>query len=445
MKNGEKNYRHFTEKFMWIGLFLIFAVSCQKNEVFMGSDIDAEATVLLNITEVEPGTYTGEYSGGLWQISLPDPLIWNGLPGRYLLFYAHGMVDPVPYEPVSLPSDQVEGIPVKDIITGKGMGYAATSYRDNGLVVLEAVDDIKKLTDVARQFFREKQEYLPPDFLFLGGASEGGIVTVKTIEKYPMLFDGAISICGPIGNFYQQLQYLGDFHVLFNFFFGIPLLEEGIDLGDPTGVDPRIMAAWKMPPVPFEVIGETLLINQLQMKILSVILTSPETLPLLLKYAGVTVDMNDQVAMIKAVFELLRFNIMLTNDVIERMKGVPYNNTETWYTLGIPGFEETDNWVNLGVQRIYDRSYNRASNFVRRYETSGKLISVPLVTIHTTGDHIIPFWHQGEYPDKIFPSRNSLIHYSIDVNRYGHSTIDISHIEEALRFLQAHTLMQAGN
>ncbi|MGD9928907.1 MAG: hypothetical protein AB7U05_02715 [Mangrovibacterium sp.] len=396
--------------FLWLLVLMMVGFSCQQDGEWFEPEVDAGRQNVLKTIEIEPGEFTGTYPGGEWTIELPET--WNSLPTRYLIFYAHGMVDPVPYEPVQLPDDLIGGNSVADIVTGMNMGYAATSYRDNGLIVLEAVEDVKSLVDVVNQFFEENTDYSPPDYLFLGGPSEGGQVTVKTIEKYPHLFDGAISICGPIGNYYNQLQYNGDFHVLFNYFFGADLAALGINLGNPTGVNPALMAAWKA--------------NLIQPAILGVLSSKPDKVLELLKCAKVPVDVNDPIAVGTAILELLRFNIMLTNNVIEHMNGVPYNNKLRWYSGS-----SNDVLLNRTVERILDNTYHRAKNTVRKYETSGE-IAVPLVTIHTTGDHIVPFWHNPLYRLKVFVSGNSLLHTGIPVVNYGHCTIDETHVMAAL-------------
>jgi pimeloyl-ACP methyl ester carboxylesterase len=419
MKN-EKKHSHTTHFFFILILYLLaFAVSCQQDELLSDSNTEFDHQSFLKISMVEHGRYTGEYSGGEWLISMPDTLIWNNpaLPvPRVMVFYAHGMVDPVPYKDIELPSDSIGGNAIEEIVTDMlKMGYATTSYRDNGLIVLDAVKDIQQLTVVVNEFFRNNEDYLPPDVLLLAGPSEGGQVTVKTIEKYPELFDGAISICGPIGSFYDQLQYNGDFHVLFNYFFGAELAALGINIGNPQdGVDPQVMNAWTN--------------NALQGIILGIMATYPERVYQLINCANVPVDTSDPVAVGTAVLELLRFNIMLTNDVKEKMRGVPYNNMGKVYVGSF-----NDELLNDLVQRIADPSFTRAKNFVKQYETSGK-IHVPLVTIHTTGDHVTPFFHQEDYASKIFPVCSDLL-YQINVTAYGHCTINELHILEALMFI----------
>ncbi len=429
MENKEKRtVSHVKRNFLLlISVLLMAAVSCRQDEILSEPFPDAEHQNLLKSNEnsADEVNYFGDYKGGFWQISLPALEIWNnsetilGMP-RVMVFYAHGMVDPYPYEEIEILENIIDGIPVKDIITGLGMGYTTTSYRDNGLVVLDAIMDIQQLTIVVKKFFLDHPEYLPPDLLILGGPSEGGLVTVKTLEKYPQLFDGGISICGPIGSFYDQLQHNGDFHVLFNYFFAPELAYLGIDLGSPEGVPERTMDAWKY--------GN---LQAIFGSILEMELTSgyPNRVTQLLNCLKVNVaGIPDLETMGTAIIQLLRYNIMLTNDVMERMKGVPYTNVGKVYEGS-----ENDEALNSGIERIDNPSFERAKNFIRKYETSGS-INAPLVIIHTTGDHVTPFWHQEKYASNIDPKSSDFL-CRIDVNKYGHCTISTANIVAAFSCL----------
>lgn len=412
MKKSKSQFTKSKGKILgWILVFLAFTVSCQKGEMFLDPSTDIENRSVLKSTEIEPGKYTGEYKNCEWIVSLPDADTWNGMDHRIMIFYAHGMVDPVPYAPIALPSDKIGDRTIEDIILGNNMGYAATSYRDNGLVVLDAVEDIKDLMNITSLFFDDHTEYKEPDYIFLGGPSEGGLVTIKTLEEYPHLFDGAISIGGPIGDFRNQLQYMGDFHVLFNYFFGAEMATLKIDIGNPEdGVSEAVMEAWDN--------------GSLKNTITGILASNPSKVSQLIKCAKVTVDMSDEVAVGTAVLELLKFNIMLTNDIKDRMGGVPFDNTRKWY------WGSNNDWkLNRSIRRI--RGDYEAKQEVRKYETSGE-IEIPVVTIHTTGDHVVPFWHNPKYRYKVFTKGNSLLHTGIPVDNYGHCTVDESHIMAAL-------------
>ena len=58
------------------------------------------------------------------------------------------------------------------------------------------------------------------------------------------------------------------------------------------------------------------------------------------------------------------------------------------------------------------------SNIAANYQTSGRL-AVPLVTMHTTGDPIVPYWHEPLYSLKALVG-SGLLHTNIKVARYGH-------------------------
>ncbi|HCC71144.1 MAG TPA: hypothetical protein DEQ09_08350 [Bacteroidales bacterium] len=420
MKNSKRCGNYPAGKiFLWFFVFLVLTVSCQKDDMFFDPALDIEHNTMFKSTA--PGKYTNTTGTCINFISLPEVEAWNSLDSRYMIFYAHGMVDPVPYEGIKLPDDCIGDKSVEEIILANTMGYASTSYSDNGLAVLDAVEDIKELVNIADMFFDEHDEYMRPDMLFLGGPSEGGLVTIKTIEKYPHTFDGAISIGAPIGDFWKQLQYMGDFHVLFNYFFGKELKNLGIDIGNPAvTISTEIMDAWKNEDYrPQEWDG-----RNLQEVLIGLMQNYPERVPQLLKCAKVTVDMNDPEAMGTVTLELLRFGIMLTNDIHNRMDGVPYDNTRKWY------WGSDNDWrLNRSIQRI--RADYGAKMSVRNYETTGET-EIPVVTIHTTGDHVVPFWHNPKYKYKIFLKGNSLLHTGIPVNNYGHCTIEEYHIMAGL-------------
>jgi hypothetical protein len=45
---------------------------------------------------------------------------------------------------------------------------------------------------------------------------------------------------------------------------------------------------------------------------------------------------------------------------------------------------------------------------------------VPVVTLHTTGDPIIPYWHEPRYRLKTWLSGSGSLHRNLPVFRYGH-------------------------
>lgn len=359
---------------------------------------------------------TGQHKeGGIWEISLPDN--WNELETRNLIIFAHGYV--VPTDPLEIIDNEIEGIPVKQIFNQMGWAYATTSYRSNGLVVKDAILDIIDLRLIVDTVLTESHGVYPPSLIFLSGVSEGGLIGTLTSEQYPELFDATIVTCCPIGNFYKQLQYIGDFHVIFNYFFKDELLNLGIDMGSPKAVPQETMALW--------------IDGTLQQVIIETLLQNPEKVSQLLNIVKVPVDLDDQTAVGLAILDLLEFNIMATNEAITRLGGNPYNNLspKKWYWGST-----NDLKLNKNVERIKTDDWEIARTEVENfYQTSGKL-SRPLISMHTSGDHITPFWHQMLYERKVILNRDMIFNAIIPVKRFGHCTFTLQEVETALQLMQ---------
>ncbi|TAJ14683.1 hypothetical protein DMA11_04750 [Marinilabiliaceae bacterium JC017] len=382
--------------------------ACRTDEEIRPME-DPQADQLKNYA-LDENLYGGTYSGGQWVLALPP--LWNALPveQRNLLIYAHGIVDPD--EDPALPDDEIGGRPVAEIILGMQWAFATTSYRETGLVVKEAVQDVKALMVLLNTLFGDGT-VKPPGYIFLAGPSEGGLVTVKTIEKYPNHFDGAIATCGPYGNFYRQLQYNGDFHVLFNYFFAAELSALGIDLGDPeNGVPSTTRTAWKH--------------SNLRDVLKGMMASRPNKVVQLVKCSKATVNPDEPEAVLDALLDILRYNIMFTDQVNEKFEGVIFNNARRWYRGSNNDFH-----LNRYIQRVSTTDYRRAVAKARYYETSGR-IRDPLVTMHTTGDHVVPIWHQLLYRLKILFKGSSRDYVGIPVPNYGHCTFEESHVMAAI-------------
>ena len=390
-----------------ITFLLIAMTSCIQDEVI---EVVLSEDDLLKSHQIEDGKYKGILPRAAeWYISIPDG--WEEMHPRFMVFYAHGLQDPG--EGPNLPSDTIINRSVEDIITGMGFGYATTSYRDDGFIADEAVEDIQALHKKVCKVLKK----MAPDVFILGGPSEGGLVTALTLERYPKSFDGALSICGPIGIFFEQVQYNGNFHVLFNYFFGEDLAALGYSTGSPLGVGEDIIDQWRSGELPATV-QQILHADAMQggLKMLQ-----------LLTCAQVTVDMTDPMAMGTAILQCLRYNIMITDDLIDRLDGiVPFNNIETVYSGSL-----NDEALNNNIKRVNENSNMTAMMSLKKYETTGD-IQIPFVTIHTTGDHVTPVWHDEIYREKILINGKEMLHTSLPVTNYGHCTIEESDIVAAL-------------
>jgi hypothetical protein len=134
-----------------------------------------------------------------------------------------------------------------------------------------------------------------------------------------------------------------------------------------------------------------------------------------------------------AIVSALFYNVFATNDARATLGGNPYDNIGRSYTGSF-----NDARLNTSVPRF--GADHAALMEMSKYETDGLLIN-PLVTVHTTADPQVPFWHETLYRNKV-ASRNRLTELNqIPVLTYGHCNISAFDAELALTIL----LLKAGN
>lgn len=320
-------------------------------------------------------------------------------PWKDVIIYAHGYVNPTTPGP-TIPDDKIGGRYIGDLINSLGFAFATTSYPGNGLVVPAAVPDIKKLAD---QF---KAKFPQTEHVYLVGVSEGGLITAKVIETYPNTFTGGIAGCGPVGDFEKQLDYFGNFQVLFHYFY------PNIDIGTPDRVPDSLITSWVNGGMKTEIQ------SRIDGKILP-----------LLKVAEVPIDNLTDAK--QTVLGLLRYNLLATNDAVNKLGGYPFDNRRIFYHgTGIP---QKDIVLNSQIPRF--RADSTALNEINSdYQTTGKL-TIPLVTIHNTGDPIVPYFHERLYEKKIEQEGSTALHKNIALNSYGHCNFNTSDLLAAFSAL----------
>lgn len=337
-----------------------------------------------------PGCTVGWLEGSQVLTCVP-PTGWNG----DLVVFAHGYV--APGEPVAIPYDQLEidGTSIPAIVTGLGFAFATTSYRANGLAIEEGVEDV---TGLVQAFVAAAPR--APDHVYLVGASEGGLVTTLAVEQVPRVFSGGLATCGPVGDFRRQIDYLGDFRVLFDYFF------PGVLPGDATHVPAYVLEGWESVYLP---------------RVTATLAANPARLDKLLKVSRAPSDPTDPQTKIETALGILWYNVFATEDAKAKLGGNPFDNSRRLY-LG----SGADFRLNLLVDRFHAEPGALAA-IEADYQTSGKL-EAPLVTLHTTADPIVPYWHEPLYTAKALLN-SGLLHTNLPVFRYGHCSFKA---EEAL-------------
>jgi alpha-beta hydrolase superfamily lysophospholipase len=334
-----------------------------------------------------PGCTDGTTSSGaLTRVCFPAE--WNG----DLILYAHGYVQPD--EPLAIPGDLIGGTPVEDLINASGYGYAATSYRANGLVADLAVDDLAQLKELVRRTVRPD-----PARIYIVGVSEGGLVAALAVEGPLDPYTGVLAACGPIGDFARQIDYFNDVRVVFDYFF------PGVIPGSPIDPPDEVRAGWTATYAP---------------AVATALANDPDAALELATVTGIPTEGTVPASLGEAVAGILWYNVLGTADAQQRLGGQPYDNEDRVYQGS-----SDDPALNAGVARFAADADARAE--LARFETSGDP-AAPISIIHSTGDPIVPFFHQPLYADKVATAGGSELLDRQDVERFGHCAFTSSEI-----------------
>ena len=145
-----------------------------------------------------PGTSTtrlfGVHGGAGYRIEVPDN--WNG----ELVVYAHGFRGTGLELTVSNPA-------IRMYLVQHGYAWAASSYGKNGYDVREGVKDTHALTMLFNSLVGN------PTRRYLVGQSMGGHITGVATEQYQQVYDGALPMCGVMGDS-ELFDYFLDFQLV---------------------------------------------------------------------------------------------------------------------------------------------------------------------------------------------------------------------------------------
>ena len=312
------------------------------------------------LTSAQAPTFTaitGEIGpGSLYEIDLPTAP-WNG----ELVVFVQGIGGPA--NPIDVPNPGT----LRDTLTSQGFGLIYTSRDVNGY---GAVKDGMIRTHQLRGIFAAHVGQ--PAHTYLLGRSLGGLISVMLVERFPDQYDGAVSGSGLMGGGAAELQYLGDAHVLFDYFFPGVVPGEGFHV--PVGVD-------------FTPGGPTYIavLTALQQG-----LSSPGQPTLQFARTahlpGATVT-----EIINAAMTVIGFTVVQGNDLMALVhEHMPYDNTDTVYSGSAD-----DVALNADVERFVGEP--SAENYMEHYYTPTGDLRVPLITLHKTRDPLVPIFHESIY------------------------------------------------
>jgi pimeloyl-ACP methyl ester carboxylesterase len=295
-------------------------------------------------------------------------LILTCLPSDFngtLIIYAHGYVKP--QEPLALPEEFGEA-DVRELIEqllNLGFGVATSSYHKNGYAIEQAEADLNDLVAHVQS--------IEPDIeaVYVIGGSEGALIATMLVEKYPQIYAGGLALCGPLAGTSYQIAHLADVRVLFDYFYPEVFPFGALDV--PEGA----AAQWEGP-------------DGYKDKIAAAIAADPGGIAQAFNVAAVACDTADHQEAANCAQNMLAYSVFGTNDLLQTAGGWPVSNVAVAYSGSAD-----DGALNAGIER-FDADPAASAYADLHYRPSG-LLQRPLVTMHTTGDPIIPYRHELIY------------------------------------------------
>ena len=318
------------------------------------------------------------------------PFFWN----RDLVVFAHGYEFAYPPSAPKLGEEQWliqlangKTITLPELVNALGFGFATTSYSKNGLAVKEGVNEMKDLVAAVRAARPGVRN------VYIVGASEGGLITALSMERNAGTYKGGLALCGPVGDFQQQINYWGDFRAAFDALFPGTLPPDAVNIPDP------LMQDWVSSP------------SLAQLGVLGQLTNPANALKVgqLLALTRAPYDPADTTTIGATTLGILSYNVLATNEARVELGNIqPYDNTANLPLLaaGAAPYAAAPSPADVAAA-------------IQPYQTSGQLTKA-LVTMHTLGDPIVPVWHEALYAAKVAAAGASSKLTVLPINRYGH-------------------------
>ena len=309
----------------------------------------------------------GVHKGAGYRIEVPAD--WNG----ELVMWAHG------FRGTGLELT-VDNHPLRPYLIANGYAWASSSYSRNDYDVATGVQDTHALTQRFNGLVGN------PDRVYLVGASMGGHITGVAVEQYPNTYDGAMPVCGVMGDY-----------ELFDYFLDINVTAQslgGVDPGFPVGDDYATVTVPTM---------------KSNLELL------PGTFPFTLNQAGqdwktlVEIESGGDRPVYDQAFLFWNgvavdflFGLGAGDGTLVRQPGVAVDNTDRVYQIDFdPALSPTETALNADVTRVEADRQGRNRNGLSNVPPVNGNITIPVLTMHTLGDLFVPFSMQQDYAGRV--------------------------------------------
>lgn len=317
---------------------------------------------------------------------------WNGT----LVLWAHGFRG----DGLEL---TVDNHPLREFLIAQGFAWAASSYSKNGYDPAQGAKDTHQL---ARYFFDNVAQ---PRRVYITGASMGGHVTAVVAEQWPNSYDGAMPICGVLGD-YELFDYFLDFNVAAQTLSGVGArfpFDPSTYFGGASSVVSRTKAALGTPfPFALTPAGQAFA-GLVQMR-----------------SGGVRPVFTQGFLFWNGIFpNNFLFGLGLGDGTLPRQPGVAVQNSDVEYHFDAdPALTPDEHAFNLAVQRVTaDRQARHKNGLSNVPPTTGNL-KIPMLTLHGLGDLFVPFHMEQEYARRVAAHAGSHLLVQRAIRDFGHCT-----------------------
>ena len=356
-------------------------------------------------------TYTGSIDGAAYRIQVPQP--WNGT----LVLYSHGYVVPGANNPATDVGDAATGA----WLLAHGYALAGSSYSTTGWALQQAFHDQIALLDYFDTNIGQ------PTQTIAWGHSLGGIITAGLVQLYPERFVGALPMCGVVAG------GVGTWNTALDGAFALNTLLAGnnplqvVHITNPNvnlGHAEQLLAAAQATPQGRARIALAAALSDVPGWYQT---GSPE--PAATDYAGQEANQELWLANVDGPFEFA-----FRAELEARAGGNPSWNTGVDYrhqlAISAEGREVENLYNQAGLNLNTDlaalNSAQRISpdesavNYLKQYISFNGQISIPVLTMHTTGDGLVINQNEQSYASVVRSAGNANLLRETFVHRAGH-------------------------
>lgn len=375
------------------------------------------------------GIFTGTFAdGATYEIEIPSR--WNGT----LILFSHGYVAPGFPNPAVVMADPVS----RRWLVDRGYAVAGSSYAVAGWAVEDALHDQLDTLDAFAAI-----RGVPTRTIAMGH-SMGSLITTALVEDHPERFSGAIPMCGIVGGAVTEANMLLDqAFVLKNLVFpNAPV--QLVDITDPYGNYFAAISAL------MEAEADPTGRSQARIALAAAMNSEPG----LYDPLEPEPSHRDRAARLQNKIEWINyvsfFGFALRADIEGHAGGNPSWNTGVDYARQLVRsrnfVEVLDLYAKAGLDLGDDLATLAAAPrisadaeavaYMTEFRTPTGDINVPVLTLHTTGDGLVPVSHERGYAAAVLQHGDAGLLRQLYVDRAGHCTFTSAEVVSALLALE---------